>query len=176
MVGDLDTSVWLRERDLAYLRADGYGVWLEDGRCLRFLVHVDPGPVGDAVAERERSTAGLGGVLAGYRRTDPVVPVGVVLVIAQDAAREANLLADLVNPAVAGVGRGHHRRPAAPALAPRSGVENSGHGRHPSPVDRLVQLGCRGRTFLTAHRPANEEKTLPCERWGGVSGVFGRRH
>lgn len=38
----LDTSVWLRKRGLAHLRADGYGVWLEDGRCVRFLVHVDP--------------------------------------------------------------------------------------------------------------------------------------
>lgn len=89
----LDTSVWLRERGLARLRADGYGVWLEDGRCVRFLVHVDPGPVG----ERERLTAGLGVVLAGYRRADPVVSVGVVLVIARDAAREANLLAYLVS-------------------------------------------------------------------------------
>ncbi|WP_307856254.1 helix-turn-helix domain-containing protein [Micromonospora sp. C32] len=42
----VDTSVWLRERGLAHLRADGYGVWLEDGRCVRFLVHVDPGPGG----------------------------------------------------------------------------------------------------------------------------------
>ncbi|ADL44775.1 MULTISPECIES: hypothetical protein [Micromonospora] len=93
----LDTSVWLRERDMAHLRADGYGVWLEDGRCVRYLAHVDPGPVGDAIAEREQSTAGLGGVLAGYRRTDPVVPVCAVLVIARDAAREANLLADLMS-------------------------------------------------------------------------------
>lgn len=93
----LDTSVWLRERGLAHLRADGYGVWLQDGRCLRFLVHVDPGPVGEVIAERERSTLGLGAVLAGYRRTDPVLPVGVVLVIARDAAREANLVADLVS-------------------------------------------------------------------------------
>ncbi|MFF0101858.1 MarR family transcriptional regulator [Micromonospora sp. NPDC005257] len=93
----LDTSAWLRERRLAHLRADGYGVWLEDGRCVRFLVHVDPGPVGEVIAERERSTAGLAAVLAGYRRTDPTVPVGTVLVIAQDATREANLLTDLVN-------------------------------------------------------------------------------
>ncbi|MFF0876460.1 MarR family transcriptional regulator [Micromonospora aurantiaca (nom. illeg.)] len=91
----LDTSAWLRERGLAHLRADGYGVWLQDGRCLRFLVHVDPGPVGDVIAEREQPTAGLGGVLAGYRRTDPIVPVGAVLVIARDAVREVNLLADL---------------------------------------------------------------------------------
>ncbi|MBQ0994769.1 hypothetical protein KBX08_32435 [Micromonospora sp. H61] len=89
--------MWLRERGLAHLRADDYGVWLEDGRCLRFLVHVDPGPVGGAIGERERSTAGLGAVLAGYRRTDPFVPVGAVLVIAHDAAQEANLLADLMN-------------------------------------------------------------------------------
>ncbi|WP_369754145.1 hypothetical protein [Micromonospora sp. CNB394] len=93
----LDTSVWLRERGLAHLRADGYGVWLEDGRCVRFLVHVDPGPAGEVIAERERSTAGLGAVLADYWRADPVVSVGVVLVIAHDAAREANLLADLVS-------------------------------------------------------------------------------
>ncbi|QLQ39622.2 MarR family transcriptional regulator [Micromonospora robiginosa] len=93
----LDTSVWLRERGLAHLRADGYGVWLEDGRCVRFLVHVDAGPVGGAIAERERATAGLDAVLAGYRRSDPVVPVGVVLVIARDEAREVNLLDDLVS-------------------------------------------------------------------------------
>ncbi|MFJ1539438.1 MarR family transcriptional regulator [Micromonospora chalcea] len=93
----LDTSVWLRERGLAHLRADGYGVWLQDGRCVRFLAHVDPGPAGEVIADRERSTAGLGAVLAGYRRTDPVVPVGAVLVIARDAAREANLLTDLVS-------------------------------------------------------------------------------
>jgi hypothetical protein len=92
----LDTSVWLRERGLALLRADGYGVWLEDGRAVRFLVHVDPGPVGEVIADREWSTAGLDEILAGYRRTDPVVPVGAVLVIAYDAAREANLLAGLV--------------------------------------------------------------------------------
>ncbi|MFF5177764.1 hypothetical protein ACFY2Q_07035 [Micromonospora sp. NPDC000316] len=113
----LDTSVWLRERGLAHLRADGYGVWLQDGRCLRFLVHVDPGPVGDVIAEREGSTAGLGAVLAGYRRTDPVLPVGVVLVIAQDAAREANLVADLVSRplrapiAITTVDLLHHHRP-----------------------------------------------------------------
>ncbi|WBC04237.1 hypothetical protein [Micromonospora sp. WMMA1976] len=113
----LDTSVWLRERGLAYLRADGYGVWLQDGRCLRFLVHVDPGPVGEVIAERERSTAGLGAVLAGYRRIDPVLPVGVVLVIARDATREANLVADLVSRplrapiAIATVDLLHHHRP-----------------------------------------------------------------
>lgn len=89
--------MWLRERRLAHLRADGYGAWVEDGRCLRFLVHVDPGPVGEVIAEHERSTAGLGAVLAGYRRTDPIVPVGAVLVLARDAAREANLLADLAD-------------------------------------------------------------------------------
>jgi hypothetical protein len=92
----MDTSVWLRQHDLAHLRADGYGVWLEDGRRLRFLVHVDPGPVGDVVVEHEELTYGLGAVLAGYRRTDPVVPVGSVLVIVQDAEREEQLLADLV--------------------------------------------------------------------------------
>ncbi len=92
----METSAWLRQHDLAHLRADGYGVWLEDGRCLRFLVHVDRGPVGDAVAEREKRTSGLGGLLAGYRRTDPVVPVGAVLIIAEDADREDQLLDDLV--------------------------------------------------------------------------------
>lgn len=92
----METSAWLRQHDLAHLRADGYGVWLEDGRCLRFLVHVDRGPVGDAIAERERRTSGLSGLLTGYRRTDRAVPVGAVLVIAQDAEREEQLLADLV--------------------------------------------------------------------------------
>jgi hypothetical protein len=92
----LDTSVWLRGQDLAHLRADGYGVWLEDGRALRFLVHVDPGPPGTAVAEHEQHTSGLDTLLAGYRRTDPAVPVGAVLVIANAPEREEHLLADLV--------------------------------------------------------------------------------
>ncbi|WP_435153356.1 DeoR family transcriptional regulator [Micromonospora aurantiaca (nom. illeg.)] len=91
----METSAWLRQHDLAQLRADGYGVWLQDGRCLRFLVHVDRGPIGDVVAEHERATSGLGGLLAGYRRTDRLVPVGAVLLIAQDAEREERLRADL---------------------------------------------------------------------------------
>ncbi|WP_406107553.1 DeoR family transcriptional regulator [Micromonospora globbae] len=92
----METSAWLRQHDLAQLRADGHGIWLEDGRCLRFLVHVDRGPVGDAIAEREKRTSGLSGLLTGYRRTDRAVPVGAVLIIAQGAEREEQLLADLV--------------------------------------------------------------------------------
>ncbi|MFF4937295.1 MarR family transcriptional regulator [Micromonospora sp. NPDC000729] len=92
----MDTSAWLRQHDLAQVRADGYGVWLQDGRCLRFLVHVDRGPSGGVVAEHERSTSGLGGLLAGYRRAGRLVPVGAVLVIAQDAEREERLRADLL--------------------------------------------------------------------------------
>ncbi|WBB70607.1 DeoR family transcriptional regulator [Micromonospora sp. WMMD812] len=92
----METSAWLRQHDLAQLRADGYGIWLQDGRCLRFLVHVDRGPIGDVVAEHERPASGLGGLLAGYRRADRLVPVGVVLLIAQDAEREERLRADLL--------------------------------------------------------------------------------
>ncbi|MFU8852609.1 DeoR family transcriptional regulator [Micromonospora sp. SL1-18] len=92
----METSAWLRQHDLAHLRADGYGVWLEDGQCLRFLVHIDRGPVGDAIAEQEERTSGLSGLLTGYRRTDRALPVGAVLIIAQDAEREEQLLDDLV--------------------------------------------------------------------------------
>ncbi|MFI7518536.1 hypothetical protein [Micromonospora globbae] len=92
----METSAWLRQHDLAQLRADGYGIWLQDGRCLRFLVHVDRGPVGDVVAEHERPASGLGGLLAGYRRAGRMVPVGAVLLIAQDAEREERLRADLL--------------------------------------------------------------------------------
>lgn len=68
------------------LRMDGaYGSW-----C------TSTGPVGEVVAEHEKRTYGLGGLLAGYRRTDPVVPVGAVLVVAEDAEREEQLLAGLV--------------------------------------------------------------------------------
>ncbi|WP_422734139.1 DeoR family transcriptional regulator [Micromonospora sp. WMMD558] len=93
----METSAWLRQHDLAQLRADGYGVWLQDGRCLRFLVHVDRGPIGDVVAEHERPASGLGGLLAGYRRAGRLVPVGAVLLIAQDAEREERLRADLLH-------------------------------------------------------------------------------
>ncbi|MEO3780313.1 DeoR family transcriptional regulator [Micromonospora sp. B11E3] len=92
----METSAWLRQHDLAHLRADGYGVWLEDGQCLRFLVHVDHGPAADRIADYETGTSGPGGLLTGYWRADRVVPVGGVLVIAQDADREDQLLADLV--------------------------------------------------------------------------------
>lgn len=92
----METSAWLRQHDLAQLRADGYGVWLQDGRCLRFLVHVDRGPIGDVVAEHERSASGLGGLLVGYRRAGRLVPVGAVLLIARDAEREERLRADLL--------------------------------------------------------------------------------
>ncbi|WP_406059238.1 replication-relaxation family protein [Micromonospora sp. NBC_00860] len=140
----LDTSVWLRERGLAHLRADGYGVWLQDGRCLRFLVHVDPGPVGEVIAERERSTAGLGAVLAGYRRTDPVLPAGVVLVIARDAAREASLVADLVSRplrapiAIITVDLVHHHRPHEQVWR----IPAAGTARH-----RLIDLPASARTI-----------------------------
>ncbi|MFJ8202723.1 DeoR family transcriptional regulator [Micromonospora chalcea] len=93
----METSARLRQHDLAQLRADGYGVWLQDGRCLRFLVYVDRGPIGDVVAEHERPASGLGGLLAGYRRADRLVPVGAVLLIAQDTEREERLLADLLH-------------------------------------------------------------------------------
>ncbi|PSK65771.1 hypothetical protein B0E53_02265 [Micromonospora sp. MH33] len=92
----METSAWLRQHDLTQLRADGYGVWLQDGRCLRFLVHVDRGPIGDVVAEHERPASGLGGLLAGYRRATRLVPVGAILLIAQDAEREERLRADLL--------------------------------------------------------------------------------
>ncbi|MEV4120501.1 hypothetical protein [Micromonospora sp. NPDC049645] len=92
----METSAWLRQHDLAQLRADGYGVWLQDGWCLRFLVHVDRGPIGDVVAEYERPASGLGGLLGDYRRADRLVPVGAVLLIAQDAEREEGLQADLL--------------------------------------------------------------------------------
>ncbi|WBB69308.1 DeoR family transcriptional regulator [Micromonospora sp. WMMD812] len=92
----METSAWLRQHDLAQLRADGYGVWLEDGRRLRFLVHVDRGAAGDAIADHERRPSGLGGLLTGYWRTDRVAPVGAVLVVAQDGEREDQLSVDLV--------------------------------------------------------------------------------
>jgi DNA-binding MarR family transcriptional regulator len=91
----METSAWLRQHDLAHLRADGYGVWLEDGRCLRFLVHVDAGAVGDAAVAREKRSSGLGGLLTGYRRTGGAVPVGAILVIAQDVERQEQMLAGL---------------------------------------------------------------------------------
>ncbi|MCX4386359.1 hypothetical protein OG777_05370 [Micromonospora peucetia] len=92
----METSSWLRQHDLAQLRADGYGVWLQDGRCLRFLVHVDRGPIGDVVAEHERPVSGLGGLLAGYRRADRLVPVGAVLLIVRTPSGRNDCVADLL--------------------------------------------------------------------------------
>ncbi|MGA3565776.1 MarR family transcriptional regulator [Melissospora conviva] len=154
-------TVWLQERGLAHLRADGYGLWLEDSQCLRFLVHVDPGPVGDAIAERERPTAGLGGVLAGYRRTDPVVPVGAVLVIIRDAVREANLLADLES-----------RRLRAPIAVTTADLlhRNCRTSRCGGPRVRAP----RGTGCSTFHfRPSYPQMT--CSRSGRPEGAAARR-
>jgi hypothetical protein len=48
------------------------------------------------VAENERRGSALDAVMAGYRRTDPAVPVGAVLVITDTPEHEEYLLADLV--------------------------------------------------------------------------------
>lgn len=91
----METSMWLRQYGLAHLRADASGVWLQDARALRFLVHVDPGP-GALPSAKERHSRGLDNLIAPYRHGSVNLPVGAVLVVLTTPEREEVLLADLV--------------------------------------------------------------------------------
>jgi DNA-binding MarR family transcriptional regulator len=89
----MDTSVWLREHRLTGLRADSHGVWLQDGKVVRFLVHVES-------ATGETTSRAAGGelvldMLAGYREHDGPVPVGAILLIMYDEGRESDIHGDL---------------------------------------------------------------------------------
>jgi DNA-binding MarR family transcriptional regulator len=89
----LDTSMWLREHRLAGLRADGHGIWLQDGMILRFLVHVESAR--GEITSRAAGAELVLDMLAGYREHDPPVPVGAVLLIMGSESRESCVHDDL---------------------------------------------------------------------------------
>lgn len=87
-----DTAAWLRGYGLSGVRPRAYGVWIEDGIVVRFLLHIDdaePKPwSGDPAPPPAEG-------LAGYRLAARGVPATAVLVIHARPEREAALHREL---------------------------------------------------------------------------------
>jgi hypothetical protein len=71
----------------------GYAVWIQNGRAVRFLLHVDdnpPIPLGDTEALRISDT------LHGYQDCPQGIPASCLLMIAATTEREDQFLTDLI--------------------------------------------------------------------------------
>jgi hypothetical protein len=83
-----DTAAWLRGYGVSGVRPRAYGVWIEDGIVVRFLLHIDdaePKPwSGDPASPPAEG-------LAGYRLAARGVPATAVLVVHARPEREAAL-------------------------------------------------------------------------------------
>ena len=86
----LEAAVWLREHGVSEATPSAYGVWIEGGRAVRFVLHVDhtaaPGALSGLAAPPQAD------VLAGYRRARRGVPVTAVLVLCLTVERETEVL------------------------------------------------------------------------------------
>lgn len=88
----VDTAVWLHGLGVSLVQPRGYGVWIQHGRAVRFLLHVDdnpPIPLGYTEPLRISDT------LHGYRDCPHGIPASCLLMIAATAEREQQLLTDL---------------------------------------------------------------------------------
>ncbi|MFI6162573.1 replication-relaxation family protein [Micromonospora haikouensis] len=88
----LEAAVWLREHGVSDVAPNAFGVWIEDGLAVRFVLHVDHDGVTPLFGSPRLSPAVD---LAGYRRASRGVPVTAVLVLCPSAGREAELRRDL---------------------------------------------------------------------------------
>jgi len=94
----LDTAVWLRGHGVSGVRPRAFGMWIEDGVAVRFLLHVDqgePSPLSGTPAP----PASRG--LTGYRLATRGVPATAVLVVHAKAERESDLHRELTDAPVA---------------------------------------------------------------------------
>ncbi|MEV6631904.1 replication-relaxation family protein [Actinoplanes sp. NPDC051470] len=87
-----DTAAWLRGYGVSGVRPRAYGVWIEDGIVVRFLLHIDHGEPkpwsGDPAPPPAEG-------LAGYRLAERGVPATAVLVVHARPEREADLHREL---------------------------------------------------------------------------------
>jgi hypothetical protein len=85
-----DVVAWLRRLGISWVQPRAAGVWLQDGRAVRFLLHVDdetPAPLsGDPAPPAAHA-------LRGYHRT--AVPATCLLLLCATALREEQLHEDL---------------------------------------------------------------------------------
>jgi DNA-binding MarR family transcriptional regulator len=88
----VEAAVWLHRLGVSSVQPRAAGVWLEDGRALRFLLHVD-----DDRASFYSGTPAPPAVraLAGYRNGRTGVPATALLVLASTEERERELHRDL---------------------------------------------------------------------------------
>jgi DNA-binding MarR family transcriptional regulator len=84
----LEAAVWLREHGVPMVTPSAYGVWIEDGRAVRFVLHVERAEV---AALSGRAAPSQVGVLAGYRRASRGVPVTAVLVLCPTTEQETGV-------------------------------------------------------------------------------------
>lgn len=84
----LDATAWLRRLGVPDVAPQAYGVWIQDDRAVRFLLHVDDGRA-DPLFDDPPPPPGK--ALDGYRLAPTGVPVTAVLMIcADDREREAH--------------------------------------------------------------------------------------
>jgi DNA-binding MarR family transcriptional regulator len=89
----VDTAMWLHGLGISLVQPRGYGVWIEHGRAVRFLLHVDdnpPIPLGYTEALRISDT------VHGYRDCPHGIPASCLLMIAATTEREDEFLTDLI--------------------------------------------------------------------------------
>ncbi|MFI7211683.1 replication-relaxation family protein [Micromonospora maritima] len=84
----VEATAWLREHGVPEVTPSAYGVWIEDGRAVRFVLHVEHA---EAAALSGRAVPPPADVLAGYRRAPRGVPVTAVLVLCSSVEREAEV-------------------------------------------------------------------------------------
>lgn len=86
----LEAAAWLREHGVAEVRPSAYGVWIEGGRAVRFVLHVEhtaaAGALSGLAAPPEADV-----LLGGYRRAPRGVPVAAVLVLCPSVEREVEV-------------------------------------------------------------------------------------
>jgi hypothetical protein len=87
-----DVAVWLYGRGVSSVQPAAAGVWLQNGRAVRFLLHADD----DAASPLSRTPAPPAArALDGYRHSRAGVPATVVLVVTATNEREQQLHRDL---------------------------------------------------------------------------------
>lgn len=84
----LEAAVWLREHGVPEAAPAAYGVWIEDNRAVRFMLHVDDGLSAPGTGYPAPSP---GEVLKGYRHAPAGVPVtAVVMICSEERERKAH--------------------------------------------------------------------------------------
>ncbi len=91
---DLDTAAWLRAHGVHGARAQDYGLWIEDGATLSFVLHLDHDE--PSLLARTPPPA-PSKILAVYARAASGVPVDAALVVTPTTEREQQFHRELAD-------------------------------------------------------------------------------